>query len=164
MKTTIRYSILSAVMAATTLAYAHGDQKQSAAKRPQPNGAEETAFGRHGDPRKVSRTITVSMSDAMRFAPENIAVKRGETVRFVVRNQGKLLHEMVLGTKADLDKHAELMRKFPDMEHDEPNMAHVDPGKTGEIVWRFTKAGEFGFACLIPGHFEAGMVGKLTVK
>jgi uncharacterized cupredoxin-like copper-binding protein len=104
------------------------------------------------------------MSDAMRFSPAEVTVKRGEVVRFVVANKGQVLHEMVLGTKAELEKHAELMKKFPGMEHDEPHMAHVDPGKSGEIGWRFTRAGTFYFGCLIPGHYEAGMVGKITVR
>lgn len=104
------------------------------------------------------------MSDAMRFTPADITVKRGETVKLVATNKGQVLHEMVLGTSEELKKHADMMKKFPGMEHDEPHMAHVKPGKSGEIVWQFTKAGEFQFACLIPGHFEAGMVGKVTVK
>ena len=88
----------------------------------------------------------------------------GDTVRFVVHNDGKVMHEMVIGTMAELKEHAELMRKFPNMEHDEPYMAHVAPAKQGEIVWQFTQAGEFHYACLIPGHMEAGMIAKITVK
>lgn len=126
--------------------------------------AEEKAFGRAGDPRKVTRTIRFTMSDKMRFDPSQITVKQGETVRFIVRNNGKLLHEMVFGTPQELKEHAEQMKKFPDMEHDEPYMAHVSPGKTEEIVWQFTKAGEFDFACLIAGHFDAGMIGKIVVR
>lgn len=144
-------------------AWAHEDhgkpQQQGDARKP-----EETAFGREGDPSRVTRTIALGMSDAMRFTPAEIIVKRGETVRFLVRNEGKLLHEMVLGTPEELKAHAELMKKFPDMEHADANMVHVKPGASGEIVWQFTQAGEFQFACLLPGHYEAGMVGKLRVK
>jgi len=93
-----------------------------------------------------------------------VCVRRGETVRFVVKNRGKLLHEMVLGTRQDLEAHAALMKKFPGMEHDEPNMLHVAPGKTGELGWQFTNAGEFHYGCLVPGHFESGMVGKIVVQ
>ena len=64
----------------------------------------------------------------------------------------------------ELARHAELMKQFPGMEHDDPNIAHVKPGATGELVWRFTQAGEFQFACLVPGHYEAGMIGKVVVK
>jgi uncharacterized cupredoxin-like copper-binding protein len=125
--------------------------------------AEETAFGRAADPRKAKRTVRVDMSDAMRFAPAEIRVKRGEVVRLVPANRGKVMHEMVLGTMEDLKQHAELMRQHPHMQHEEAHMAHVAPGRSGEIGWQFTRAGEFYFACLIPGHFEAGMIGKITV-
>jgi uncharacterized cupredoxin-like copper-binding protein len=124
----------------------------------------ETGFGRTGDPRKAVRTVRVDMSDKMRFSPDAIEVKQGDTVRFLAKNSGKTMHEMVLGTLPELKDHAELMKKHPGMEHNEPYMAHVGPGKTAEIVWQFTKAGEFYFGCLIPGHFEAGMVGKITVR
>ncbi len=124
---------------------------------------EEKPFGRQGDPKKVTRTIQVDMADTMRFSPDTLTVKAGDTVKFVVKNNGKQLHEMVIGTEKELKEHAELMRKFPNMEHDEPYMAHVDPGKKEEIVWQFTKPGEYHFGCLIPGHFEAGMKGKIVV-
>lgn len=124
---------------------------------------EEKSFGREGDPKKATRTIKVDMSDKMRFDPASITVKRGETVRFRVTNSGKTMHEMVLGTMDELKQHAEMMRKHPGMEHDEPYMAHVAPGKSERIVWTFTKPGEFYYGCLIPGHFEAGMMGKVAV-
>lgn len=143
---------------------AHGNETHGAPKKYDAAKVQDTAFGREGDPAKATRTIRVEMTDAMRFTPASITVKRGETVKLVASNKGQVLHEMVLGTAEELQKHAEMMKKFPDMEHDEPHMAHVKPGKSGEIVWQFTKAGDFQFACLIPGHFEAGMVGKVTVK
>ena|SRR5687767_5879010 len=126
--------------------------------------AEETSFGRAADPRRAARTIRVDMADTMRYTPAEITVKRGETVRFVARNSGRVMHEMVLGTKEELARHAEEMKKHPGMEHDEPHMLHVAPGKTGQMGWRFTKAGEFYYGCLVPGHFEAGMVGRINVK
>jgi uncharacterized cupredoxin-like copper-binding protein len=145
--------------------HAHGEKEHSAkAKAFDASKVEDTAFGREGDPKKVTRTVRVDMSDAMRFTPAKITVKRGETIRFIPANKGKVLHEMVIGTPDELKKHAELMKRFPEMEHEEAYMAHVQPGKSGEIVWQFTNTGDFQFACLIPGHFEAGMVGKVTVK
>ena len=99
----------------------------------------------------------------MRFTPNALSFKQGETVRFVVKNQGKALHEMVIGTKKELDEHAALMLKFPKMEHDEPYMAHVAAGKSQELIWTFNRAGNFEFACLIADHYQAGMVGKITV-
>jgi uncharacterized cupredoxin-like copper-binding protein len=160
----------AAVLAATGLAMlgaaqAHGNESHAGtARKFDSSKVEDTAFGREGDPAKATRTIRVDMADTMRFTPAVITVRRGETVRLVATNKGQVLHEMVLGTAEELKKHAEQMKKFPDMEHDEPHMAHVKPGKSGQIVWQFTKPGEFQFACLIPGHFEAGMVGKVTVK
>jgi uncharacterized cupredoxin-like copper-binding protein len=125
--------------------------------------AEDKAFGRQGDPKKISRTINVDMSDAMRFTPADITVKQGETIRFRVKNAGKTMHEMVLGTMQDLQAHADLMSRHPGTEHDEPHLAHVAPGKTRTIVWQFIKAGEFHYGCLVPGHLEAGMLGRIKV-
>jgi uncharacterized cupredoxin-like copper-binding protein len=144
---------------------AHGTAQASphAASHAASTEVVETAFGRSGDPGAVSRTIRIEMRDTMRFEPDKLTVRKGDTVRLEVVNAGAVLHELVIGTRAELDAHAEMMRKFPGMEHDEPYMAHVDPGKTGAIVWQFTQAGEFGFACLIPGHFEAGMIGHIQV-
>lgn len=124
---------------------------------------EQKAWGIAGDAKSVTRTITIRMLDTMRFAPDKLDVKQGETIKFVIQNNGTMLHEMVIGTRKELDEHAALMVKFPGMEHDEPYMAHVAPGKTGQIIWTFNKPGSFDFACLIAGHYQAGMVGKITV-
>ena len=121
------------------------------------------SFGRQGDAKQVSRTIRVEMTDQMRFTPAALTVRQGETIRFRVKNTGKVMHEMVLGTLEELKEHAEMMKKEPRMAHHEPNAAHVAPGKTGTLVWRFTDAGEFHYGCLVPGHFDAGMIGTLTV-
>src|SRR5947199_2607198 len=131
------------------------------------NGDEErhaghgNSFGNAGDAAKVARIVEVDMSDAMRFTPASIEVKKGETIRFVVKNSGQLKHEMVLGTAKELREHAELMKRFPEMEHEDPNEVSLEPGKTGELVWQFTRPGTFDFACLQPGHFDAGMRGKI---
>lgn len=124
---------------------------------------EQQPWGIAGDRKDARRTVRVAMSDDMRFTPSTIDVNEGETVRFVVTNKGKVLHEMVIGTRKALDEHAALMQKFPGMEHDEPHMAHVPAGRKGELVWTFNRPGEFGFACLIPGHYQAGMVGTIKV-
>ncbi len=161
----VRTGFALALATFAALAQAHGDDAHPM-KKPSFDASkvEERAFGREGDPKKVARTIKVDMSDAFRFTPSDVVIKRGETVKFVVSNSGKQLHEMVLGTAQELQEHAELMKKFPTMEHADANMAHVKPGAKGEIVWQFNKAGEYQFACLIPGHFEAGMVGKVVVR
>lgn len=167
-RTVNRLAINAALTAALVLtvptAFGHGEMHDAmkAAKAPVIS-TEEHSFGRQGDPAKASRTVVVDMSDAMRFSPSEIQVKQGETIRFVARNGGKVLHEMVLGNLEELKAHGEMMKKFPKMEHDAPYMAHVGSGKTREIVWAFTKAGEFHFGCLVPGHFDAGMIGRVVV-
>ena len=151
-------------VAANSAAWAHGDKTDKAKGGKAPISTEEKPFGREGDPKKVDRTISVGMADTMRYTPSEITVKRGETIRFVAKNGGKILHEMVLGTMKELKEHAEIMKKYPGMEHDAPYMAHIAAGKSGNIVWQFTQVGEFYYACLVPGHFEAGMIGKVIVK
>lgn len=125
---------------------------------------EQKPWGMAGNPKLVRRVVEVSMGDDMRFSPARLEVKQGETVKIVVRNRGKQMHEFVLGTAEELKAHAALMAKHPGMEHDEPWMAHVRPGRTGEIVWHFNRAGTFEFACLIAGHFSAGMKGDIVVS
>jgi len=155
--------LVAGSMLPIAVAQAHGD-KHAAPAKVDYSKAEQMPFGVASDPKKAARTMRIEMADTMRFYPSEVKVKRGETVRFVVANKGKVMHEMVLGTMDELKKHAELMKKHPGMEHDEPHMAHVAPGKTAEIGWRFNKAGTFYYGCLIPGHFEAGMTGRVVVE
>lgn len=124
---------------------------------------ELDAIGAPGQAAKVTRTVKVDMTDAMRFSPANVRAKQGETIRFVLKNSGQVKHEFVLGTEKELKEHYELMKKFPEMEHANPNMLTLAPGQTGEVIWQFTKAGKIDFACLQPGHFEAGMKGAVMV-
>lgn len=135
---------------------AHGD----APRDPE----HDDAFGNPGDATTVSRTIKVEMTDTMRFIPAVISVRQGETIRFLVKNSGRLKHEMVLGTEKELLDHAELMKRFPEMEHVDPNQLSLDGGKTGELIWQFSRVGVFEFVCLQPGHFDAGMRGKIAVR
>ena len=128
-----------------------------------PVAKEQKDWGIAGDARAVRRTITIRMTDDMRFAPRHIEVREGETVRLRAENKGQVLHEIVIGTRAALDAHADMMARHPGMEHEEPHMAHVAPGKKGDIVWHFNRPGRFDFACLIPGHYQAGMTGTITV-
>jgi uncharacterized cupredoxin-like copper-binding protein len=119
--------------------------------------------GEPGDPGKPSRTIEIALNE-MDFAPANIEVKRGEQIRFVLRNVGTEDHEFLLATTKENLKHAELMKKFPKMEHDDPNGVRVAPRKSAEILWKFTKQGTFEYSCLIPNHRDMGMIGHVTVK
>ncbi len=163
-----RHSFCLALAAwlASPAVHAHGDAHHHGAHATPPATGKPapTAFGRVGDPAQVSRTVTIEMSDQMRFSPAALSVQRGQTLRLVIVNKGKLPHELVLGTPQEIKKHWEDMKRNPHMHHDQPHMVHVQPGKRGELVWQFTQAGEFQFACLMPGHFEAGMVGKVVVQ
>ena len=162
MKTQIRSIALGAVAALALSATAFAG----------PGGAghghgDETAYGKPGDPKKPARIVQVSMTERdgkMLFIPDRVEVRRGEQVRFQLRNNGELDHELVVATLEENLKHAVEMQKNPDMEHDDPNAKRLKPKGTGEIVWQFTKAGKFDFSCLIPGHREAGMFGTITVR
>lgn len=162
-----RYDLTLLVMLAMPGFAAYGDENHTApTKQPagKQSGQHATDLGRPASISAATRTVEVAMGDSMRFKPERIETRRGETIRFVVRNQGQVKHEFVLGTQAELKKHAALMAKFPQMEHDDPNAVSVEPGKTAEFAWTFAKSGSFDFACLVPGHFEAGMKGKINVR
>ena len=160
-KTLLLAAALLTASATPGLAVAHTDkphdQKAGSVKQ------EQKDWGIAGDAKAARRTVEFRMTDNMRFSPDKLEVRQGETVKLVFRNSGAVMHEFVLGTKKELEAHALLMVKVPTMEHSEPYMAHVAPGKTGEIVWTFNRAGDFDFACLIAGHYSAGMVGKVKV-
>ncbi len=141
-------------------AFAHGDQHPKASAPPV---KEQKPWGIAGEPARARRTVDIRMSDDMKMTPNHIDVREGDTLRIRAVNVGKVLHEIVIGTGDELKAHAEMMKKFPKMEHDEPYMAHVAAGKQGEIVWTFNRPGDFEFACLIAGHFEAGMRGTIRV-
>lgn len=155
----MKFILTLMVLLAVPLAHAHGDKPHAKASQA---AAEQTDWGTAGT--TATRTVTIDLLDTMRFSPDHVEVALGETVRFEIRNRGRMLHEMVIGTQTELAEHARLMAKNPGMEHDAPYMAHVDPGKTGEIVWTFNRVGEFEYACLLPGHYEAGMRGRIVVK
>jgi uncharacterized cupredoxin-like copper-binding protein len=136
-------------------------------KAPAHEGHEHFSAGEPGDPKKPSRTVKVTMLEdgkKMLFEPDVLEVRQGEQIRFVIFNEGTWNHEFMLATEAENRKHAELMKKFPDMEHDDRNAKRLPPFASGELLWKFTKRGEFEYACLIPGHLEAGMHGKVVVK
>ena len=154
--------LMSLALLGTSPVFAHGEENH--AKKTGPVVKEQKAWGIAGDAKAVKRTIAIAMGDNMRFTPARIEVNQGDTVRLTLTNTGQVMHELVIGTQQELAEHAALMKRFPNMEHEEPYMAHVAPGKTGEIIWTFNRPGDFDFACLLPGHFEAGMVGKILVR
>ena len=143
------------------LLFAHGERHGVAARE---IVREQKAWGIGAAPAEATRTIEIRMDDKMRFTPSHLELREGETVRLRIANRGKLLHELVIGTREELQAHAELMKKHPGMEHDEPYMAHVNAGQRGEISWTFNRPGDFEFACLIAGHYDAGMVGAIAVR
>lgn len=159
----IHMVVLATMLGLPAASYGHGDEAHEQGKAAGPVKKEQKAWGIAGEAKAATRTIEIKMLDTMRFTPDLISVRQGETVKLVMSNTGKIQHELVIGTKKELDEHAALMAKFPTMEHDEPYMAHVAPGKTGEIVWTFNRPGEFDFACLMAGHYQAGMTGKIKV-
>jgi uncharacterized cupredoxin-like copper-binding protein len=149
-------------------------------------GGHGDAAGEPGKASEVTRTVDIEMTDN-RYSTEAVTVKAGETTRFVIRNTGELVHEFNIGTpgmhkvhqkemmmmvdhgalEADRINHARMkmdMGGGKTMEHNDPNSALLEPGKSAEIVWKFSKAGTYEFACNVPGHYDAGMVGKLDVK
>ena len=154
-------SILLFLSLASAAAMAAGDHQGGHAMHGDQHASTVGVPGKAAD---VTRTIDVNMDDSMRFVPDHVTVKAGETVRFFLKNRGKVPHEMVIGSMAELKEHAEMMRKFPSMEHEEPNMITLKPGQRGGLIWKFDRPGSVDFACLIPGHMEAGMVAKVTVS
>ena len=156
---TMQFIAVCALLAGASATFAHGNISHTSA----PIIKEQKAWGIAGDAKNAQRTITLNMSDDMRFAPSHFSVKKGETLNLRVVNKGQVMHEMVLGTQASLDEHAQMMLKYPGMEHAEPYMAHVAPGQSENLVWSFNRAGNFDFACLIAGHYQAGMTGRFTV-
>lgn len=154
MKNTIKFIASCTLLVSATGLFAAGNHH---------GGHDAQAIGQPGILSKATRTIEVDMSDTMRFTPANIKAKQGETIRFVVKNSGQLSHEFVLGTAKDLKAHYEVMKKNPEMEHEDDNMLTVKPGETHEMLWQFTRAGTVDFACLHPGHYDAGMKGSVAV-
>lgn len=164
MKTILMGLALALPFAHPPAALAHGNEPHAAKPANAPISTERHPWGMQGDPKHATRTIRVTMRDTMRFEPARFEFRRGETVTFVVHNAGKVMHEFVIGTEAELVAHAEAMKKHPAMEHDEPYMAHVPPGKTQRLTWRFTEPGEFLAGCLVAGHWDAGMRAAITVR
>ena len=154
-----KLAALSALLLSTGQALAHG---------PEEHGSNHSAvYGEPGDPTAQARVIEVAMREGdgkMLFSPAVVTVTKGEQIRFQLKNEGELEHEFVFGTAEEIEVHAEMMKAMPDMKHDDPNAKRLEPKASGDIVWKFTTSGEFDFACLIPGHKEAGMKGKIIVK
>lgn len=164
MKTNLkRISFLVAAVATiySGMSLSHGENKEH--EEEAEYDAVSKPFGEYAPGLEPVKTINVSMTDNMRYTPSDMSIEAGDVIRFVLSNDGQIQHEFVLGTQESLAEHAEMMMKFPGMEHEEPYMAHVAPGKTKEMIWKFSKSGTYEFGCLLPGHFAAGMKGSITV-
>ena len=162
MKTYIKHlktiASASALTAFTGLALAGGTHADGH------GGHGDSPVGKPATMSQVTKTITIDMTDNMRFTPEQVNVKKGDVIHFIVKNSGQVQHEMTIGTKKELAEHYQQMLKFPGMVHEDPQTASVAPGKAGDIVWAFTASGVVDFACLQPGHFDAGMKGQVQVN
>lgn len=150
---------LAALSTASPAHESHNPNAQHAATL----APEQKPWGIAGHAATVKRTVDIAMADDMTFTPSVIEVREGDTLRLRLKNRGRELHELVLGTTAEIEAHAALMKKFPDMAHDDPWMVHVPAGKTGDMVWTFNRAGDFDFACLVKDHYELGMAGRIRV-
>ncbi|MDX2157888.1 MAG: cupredoxin family protein [Hyphomicrobiaceae bacterium] len=158
-------AVLAVVGSAAGLA--HGPSGHHSHSGGQQGARDGLAYGQPGDPQRAARQIIVTMKEAdgkMLFEPARIEVGKGEQIRFRLRNDGALDHEFLLGTPQEIAEHADMMKAMPDMKHDDPNSKQVAAKTSGDLLWHFTNVGEFDFACLIPGHREAGMSGKIIVK
>ncbi|HEV8644444.1 MAG TPA: copper-binding protein [Burkholderiales bacterium] len=151
----------------STEGHKHGDDstaaKESHHAHDGAHGHGDSAAGRPGNPKKISRTIKITALDIKYDKPE-IQIKAGETIKFVVTNTGKLRHEFMIGDMEEQRQHAEMMKQMPDMVHEDANTLTLEPGETKSLVWQFTKTGALEVACHIPGHYEAGMVSKVIVS
>lgn len=149
-------TITTTLLLSTTLSFASGTHEGG-----------HMAVGKPGEASTVTRTVEVKMYETddgqMLYEPNVFSVKQGETIRFAITNAGENEHEFVLDSFEKNQEHKATMAKFPEMEHDDPNSVRLEEGEKGEIIWNFSNSGKFEFACLIPGHYEAGMKGELSV-
>ena len=122
------------------------------------------ALGEPAEESEADRSIDVGMLDALKFEPNRIEVAAGEVVTFVVKNQGALAHEFVLGDAELQKEHAKEMAKAGAKMEDSENAIRVPPSETKKLTWRFTEAGEVLFGCHEPGHYDGGMVGTIVVE
>lgn len=164
MKTLTKFIAVCALLAGANAVLAHTTESHASTDHSTHNAAPaQKDWGIAGNAQAVTRSIDLRMTDDMRFAPNQFTVKLGETVRIRVVNAGQIMHEIVLGTASTLDTHASAMLQQPGMAHSEAFMAHVPPQQNGELIWTFNRPGTFDFACLIAGHYQAGMRGTFTV-
>lgn len=150
------YSVLFSACLSTSLALSAGLHEGGHDKT--------TSLGKIGNANNISKTVEINMTDNMRYSLDNLEIKQGETVRFIVKNTGVIRHEFVLGNATEIAEHYEIMKKAPTMKHDDDQSLSLAPNTSGEIIWEFTEAGSVQFACLEIGHYDAGMKGTIVIN
>lgn len=128
---------------------------------------DDFAAGEPGNTSEPFRVVQMTMTEKdgkMFYSPTEVDVKKGEQIKFVIENAGTVRHEFHLASVEENAHHRREMEKNPEMIHDDPNAQTVEAGKQATILWKFSKPGVFEFACLQPGHYDAGMHGKVVVK
>jgi len=157
--------VLAACSTAASPSASMGDMASEGSGMPMASD-DHAEFG-WGEPAEASdadRVVEISMLDELRFEPATVEVAVGETVTFRVTNNGQLAHDFTLGDEETQAEHdAEMAEGMPDMGHDEPNVLNLEAGESGELTWRFTSPASILYGCHVPGHYDAGMVGALTI-
>ena len=141
-------------------------------------------IGKIGKLSEVNKTIEIKMYDNY-FEPKEIKIKKNETVRFLITNYGELVHEfniatremhlnhqdemmkmmeygILLGDKIDKQKMKELSKKDHSLAHSHKNSLLLEPNQSGELIWKFSKDIVLEAACNVPGHYDSGMITKIT--
>jgi len=155
----------AAILALVLSAAVQAQNPESPGSKEQPHpGHAESAAGQPGKPEDATRTIEIKTLDRMKYDPASLTLNRGEIVRLVVTNTGRLRHEATIGSAAEQQAHAAEMKAAPDISHDSPNSVIVEPGQTKELIWRFDQPGRFEIGCHIPGHYQAGMIAEVIVR
>jgi uncharacterized cupredoxin-like copper-binding protein len=160
---TIIHTVFAMTVLSLSITLGAAEEHPNATRHEHGHASKHADFGRPGKADQVQRTIEVKALDTMRYDPQTFTVKAGETIRFVVTNVGRLKHEFIIGDPAEQRAHAEMMKKMPGMEHEDPNALNLEPGETKTLIWQFGQAGVVEVACHVPGHYEAGMVAQVKV-
>ena len=163
-----KFRYVSTLLLTTTIGYAYAAGKHEHHHHEKHDSAQHHHMSAVGEPaqdKDVTKTIHVTMLDTMKYEFDGpLDIKEGDVIRFVVKNEGKILHEFSIGNAMEQKKHAEMMKSMPDMIHEDPNTLSLEAGGKGELIWRFKGKEEVVFACNIPGHYEAGMFAKVSLK
>lgn len=164
-----KYALAIGACLCTTLAAASVSHASPGHKNGKDDAHAAKPYGKPGDPSRVRKFVFINATDNMKFSKKTVKVRRGQTVKFILRNKGDQDHEMTIGDATTQAAHRREMAeaqkdgKLGHHAHGHSNAIYVKPGASKTLIWTFTKAGVFEFACNIPGHSEAGMKGKIVV-